>query len=168
MKTKNQTGSSIDKLIPERSYGRSLPMLLMYSREVVMRRIRPHLRNHGLTDQQWRVLRALAEEEQLELLVLGQRCLIRPPSLSRIVSALIERGLVRRVVHPEDRRRVLISLTDKGRMLFEEVSHGSALIYEQLSRDIGEETLEEIYRVLINLIEVLEEGESASAPDEDI
>jgi homoprotocatechuate degradation regulator HpaR len=132
-------------------------MLLMRSREAVMSRIRPHLRSHGLTDQQWRILRALAADEPVELLDLSQRCLIQPPSLSRTVPALSARGLVRREDHPSDRRRALISLTEEGRELFERVSEGSARIYAQIREDIGGDRLDDVYQMLVDLIEALEE-----------
>lgn len=128
-----------------------------------MRRFRPHLRSHGLTDQQWRILRALAEQERVELLELSQRCMIQPPSLSRTVPALTERGLVRREDHPSDRRRALISLTDEGMALFREMSAESARIYRQLSADIGEETLTQVYRMLAGLIDSVESSGSNGA-----
>lgn len=162
MSLNDPTAARADRDLPDRPYGRSLPMLLMRSREAVMSRIRPHLRSHGLTDQQWRILRALAGDEPVELLDLSQRCLIQPPSLSRTVPALTERGLVRREDHPSDRRRAVISLTDEGRRLFEEVSEGSAHIYEQIREDVGEDRLDEVYEMLMELIDVLE----ASAADE--
>jgi len=166
MNRPDQTISRVDRYVPERSYGRSLPMLLMRSREAVMRRIRPHLRSHGLTDQQWRILRALAEEDRIELLELSQRCMIQPPSLSRTVPALTERGLVRREDHPTDRRRALISLTDEGRALFDQVSLGSARIYQQIRADIGEAKVDELYEMLINLIDVLDATSEASGDGE--
>ncbi len=153
--TPDQTGA------PTRPFNQSLPMMLMKAREGVMRRFRPHLRRHGLTDQQWRILRALAEEDRIELLEISQRCLIQPPSLSRTVPALADRGLVRREDHPTDRRRALISLTDEGRELFEEMSAESARIYAQLTADIGGPAkLQEIYLVLEGLIEEVEGGEA--------
>jgi homoprotocatechuate degradation regulator HpaR len=148
-----------------RPFNQSLPMMLMKAREGVMRRFRPHLRSHGLTDQQWRILRALAEEDRIELLELSHRCLIQPPSLSRTVPALTERGLVQREDHPSDRRRALISLTDEGRELFQVMSEESARIYAQLTEDIGgPEKLAEIYELLKDLIDEVEN--SADGPDE--
>ena len=44
---------------PMREFSRSLPMSLLRAREAVMRQFRPSLRSHGLTEQQWRILRAL-------------------------------------------------------------------------------------------------------------
>src|SRR5208283_3623306 len=46
--------------VPMREFSRSLPMSLLRAREAVMRHFRPSLRRHGLTEQQWRILRALA------------------------------------------------------------------------------------------------------------
>jgi hypothetical protein len=43
-----------------RSFARSLPMALLKAREAVMVRFRPSLRAHGLTEQQWRVLRIMS------------------------------------------------------------------------------------------------------------
>ena len=46
-----------------RPFQRSLPMQLMLAREAVMQRFRPHLTANGMTDQQWRIIRALNEVE---------------------------------------------------------------------------------------------------------
>ncbi len=47
-----------------RPFERSLPMQLMLAREAVMQRFRPHLNARGLTDQQWRIVRALNEVDR--------------------------------------------------------------------------------------------------------
>lgn len=41
------------------------------------------------------------------------------PTMSRSVSVLVERGLVRRVEDPNDRRRTLLEITETGHALFE-------------------------------------------------
>jgi DNA-binding MarR family transcriptional regulator len=48
-------------------------------------------------------LNELAEAEQ-----------VRPPTMSRVVEALVREGLVRREANKDDRRSVIISPTDKG------------------------------------------------------
>ncbi len=52
-------GNARARRAPMREFSRSLPMSLLRAREAVMRQFRPSLRNHGLTEQQWRILRAL-------------------------------------------------------------------------------------------------------------
>ena len=58
-----------------RPFERSLPMQLMRAREIVMARFRPHLNAHGVTDQQWRIIRALNETDGLEIADLGRAVL---------------------------------------------------------------------------------------------
>jgi DNA-binding MarR family transcriptional regulator len=44
---------------------------------------------------------------------------VQPPSMSKVLANLEERGLVRRAVHPDDRRQVILAITDKGEALLE-------------------------------------------------
>lgn len=45
---------------------------------------------------------------------------VRPPTMSRVVEALVKEGLVRRETNRDDRRSVIISSTDKGTKLLHE------------------------------------------------
>src|SRR5215475_8660907 len=81
-------------MIPMRGFSQSLPMALLRAREAVMRRFRPALRAHGVTEQQWRILRALAHSGPLEVTALAEATFLLAPSLSRIVPDLEARGLI--------------------------------------------------------------------------
>lgn len=113
-----------------------------------MQRFRPHLAAHGLSDQQWRILRALAEAEALEIQEIAQRCAILAQSLSRILPRLEQDGLIRRRGHPQDQRRVLVALTARGRARFAEMNAESEAIYARLAAEIGPETLASLYALL--------------------
>ena len=69
-KSARNSGSAVSgapaRRVPMRDFSRSLPMSLLRAREAVMRQFRPALRQHGLTEQQWRILRALAAVETIE------------------------------------------------------------------------------------------------------
>ncbi len=43
-----------------RPFAHSLPMRLLRVREALMQNFRPHLLAHGMSEQQWRIVRALA------------------------------------------------------------------------------------------------------------
>src|SRR6516165_2234271 len=124
----SESDTSVAAAVPIRSFGRSLPMLLMRAREAVMQRFRPHLREHDITEQQWRILRVLAEQKNVDMVALSNRCSIQPPSLSRTIPLLVERGLVRRGSHGNDRRKTLVDLTPSGRVLFRTMSAESERI----------------------------------------
>lgn len=69
-----------------------------------------------LTLAQVRVLRRLAKEPR-SLGQLGADLVLAPPSMTRLVDRLEERGLIERRRDAEDRRKVLASLTAEGRRL---------------------------------------------------
>jgi homoprotocatechuate degradation regulator HpaR len=135
-----------------RPFERSLPMQLMLAREAVMQRFRPHLNAHGLTDQQWRIIRALNEVDEIEIVELGKNCCLHAASLSRILPKLEDGGLVSRRSHKNDQRRVVVSLAAKGRRLFETLAPQSEAIYGALAREIGLQKLEQIYSLLDDVI----------------
>lgn len=138
-----------------RPFERSLPMQLMLAREAVMQRFRPHLTARGLTEQQWRIIRALNEVAELEIVELGKSCCLHAASLSRILPKLEADGLISRRSNRSDQRRVIVSLTAKGRRLFAAIAPQSEAIYAELARDIGPARLEQIYGLLDDVIGTL-------------
>ena len=121
-----------------RPLDQSLPLKLLQLREAVMERFRPHLHEAGVTEQQWRVLRALAETDELEAGELADRICLKMPSLSRILADLGERGLLLRRDGDTDRRRKIVSISNEGRALFQTMSRQSERAYSKLRADLGE------------------------------
>jgi homoprotocatechuate degradation regulator HpaR len=139
-----------------RPFQRSLPMQLMLAREAVMQRFRPHLNANGLTDQQWRIVRALNEVDAMDIAALSRACCLHTASLSRILPNLEAAGLMSRKANKQDQRRVSVSLTAKGRKLFETVAPQSEAIYAQLAQEIGAQRMEQIYSLLDDVIGILD------------
>ncbi len=136
-----------------RRFNRSLPMTLMKAREAVMREFTPHLREHGLSAQQWRVLRALEEEQAMDATEIANRCALLMPSLSRILQNLEARGLVTRVPAEDDLRRTLVTISTDGKKLFEIIAPLQEQRYEQITERFGYGKLELLYELLDELIE---------------
>ncbi len=131
-----------------RPFADSLPMLLVVAREAVMRRFRPHLRAHGMSDQQWRIVRALAEAGTLGMKEIGRYCMILPASLTQMLPKLAAMDIVSLAKDPLDQRRVIVSLTPAGRAVFKEMGKESERIYAEIRRDIGPGKLEALYKIL--------------------
>ena len=67
-----------------RSFDDSLPMALLKARERAMRVFRPVLADHDLTEQQWRVLRALSSAStELDIGEIADATFLLGPSLTR-------------------------------------------------------------------------------------
>lgn len=97
----------------------SLPMILSRSLDDIMPQYRSLFQAHGITDQQWRVMRALWEQEHLTSKQISQITLIPAPSLVGILDRLEKKGLLGRLRSVEDRRLVFIRPTKAGRELQE-------------------------------------------------
>jgi len=133
---------SISMSIPMRPFTQSLPMALLGAREAAMQRFRPMLAEFGLTEQQWRVLRALASaEEPLEVTQVADRTALLPPSVSRIVARLAEDGLIERTTVAHDQRRATLRLTRPGHDLVTRVAPHSERIYAEIEAAFGAERL---------------------------
>lgn len=143
-----------------RAFDRSLPMVLLLAREAVMERFRPMLRDFGVTEQQWRVLRSLEEVGAMDLGDLAESCRLLGPSLTRIVRDLEERELVRRSPDQHDQRRSHISISSEGRALIRRVGPYSERHYREIAEAIGVETLEDLYNKLEALADVLDSTRS--------
>ena len=131
-----------------RDFSRSLPMSLLRAREAVMRQFRPSLRHHGLTEQQWRILRALAAVETIEVTELARTAFLLGPSLSRILRDLEARQLIERRVGEADLRRAVVSISAKGLKLIEAVAPSSEAIYAAITRRYGARKLSELQDML--------------------
>ncbi len=122
-----------------RPLAQSLPLKLLMAREAVMERFRPHLKATGVTEQQWRVLRALCESDELEAGELAEAICLKMPSLSRIIADLSGRGLINRRNGKEDKRLRLVSITEKGRALVDEMARQSEAEYARIQGAVGAE-----------------------------
>lgn len=136
-------------------YERSLTVALLRAREVTMRRFKRFADAHDLTLPQWRVLRALADGEPLDAGTLCQRCVILPPSLTRILRALADRGLIVQVPST-DARRHRVTITPAGQALFETLVVQSEGTRHEIDRAFGEERMQRLLDMLNDLRKVTE------------
>ncbi|SFM80731.1 MULTISPECIES: homoprotocatechuate degradation operon regulator HpaR [Marinobacter] len=137
-----------------RKFNDSLPLRLLKAREAAMAFFRPLLQEIPLTEQQWRVIRALNEFEELESKQLAELCCILSPSLTGIINRLEQQGYIKRRKSPEDQRRILISLTDKAKTMFAQMSPRLEARYQEMTDRFSHEdmkTLEELLNKLCNV-----------------
>jgi homoprotocatechuate degradation regulator HpaR len=123
-------------------------MSLLRAREAVMRQFRPSLRNHGLTEQQWRILRALAAIDAIEVTELARVAFLLGPSLSRILRDLEARQLIERKTAKSDLRRGVVSISAKGIKLIEAVAPSSEAIYAAITKRYGARKLAQLQDML--------------------
>jgi homoprotocatechuate degradation regulator HpaR len=140
---------------------RNLPLLMLRGREAVLQHFRPVFNRFDLTEQQWRILRFLSDEGEVEQRLLARRCQILGPSLTNILSRLEELDYVGRRRSADDQRRVYVVLTTKGRRLIAAVAPFIAEQYRVIEARIGAGMMKELIAVLDRLLDVFEPEHAA-------
>lgn len=134
---------------------RNLPLLLLKAREAVMQHRRPTLRAHGLSDQQWRVLRVLAEPAHaagLDTGRLARESHLLGPSLTGMLARLEAAGLVQRERSAEDARRSVVRATDEALAMVSTMRSAIESQYDDLEAHLGRAKLSQLYALLDELI----------------
>ncbi|MFZ6773014.1 homoprotocatechuate degradation operon regulator HpaR [Undibacterium sp. SXout7W] len=129
---------------------RNLPQLFLRARASLMAHFRPILSHFGLTDQQWRILRLLAEHQQLEPRELCELSQILSPSMAGVLTRMEEIDLIHRNPMEGDQRRVLVSLSPHGTELMTEIAPMIDSQYQHIEKSIGKQGI-------LDLIQELEE-----------
>ncbi|WP_299936981.1 homoprotocatechuate degradation operon regulator HpaR [uncultured Pelagimonas sp.] len=131
---------------------RSLPIALIRAREGVMSPIRDMLSETGITEQQWRILRILAEYGRTDSKTVADRSSLLFSSLTRIAATLREKGLITQTRDHEDRRRQFIEITPEGQRLIDDHASQAAQIVAGFKETLGEEN----YETLLDLLAMLD------------
>lgn len=126
---------------------KNLPLLLLQMREQVLSHFRPILNHFNLTEQQWRVLRALCQEGKLEPREICDICQILSPSMAGILKRLEEMELIQRESVPGDKRRMQISLTKKSEALILEIIPLVKEQYRYLNESYGEKLMQDLHSI---------------------
>ena len=129
----------------------SLPMILSRSLDQIMPSYRRLFQANDLTDQQWRVLRALWEKQHLTSAQISQITLLPPPSLVGILDRLEKKNLIGRLRSTKDRRYVHIIPTKKGRALMEHMIPMVERIHDDFMQRVRESEWAEFNRILDKL-----------------
>ena len=141
---------------------RNLAMLLLQARESVMGVFRPVLKQFSLTEQQWRIIRALNEHPATEMEAgqIAKECCILSPSLTGMLERMERDNLIRRARPAADQRKVIVSLTPQSLALVKRISPLIDAQYRELERKLGRQTMDATYKLLDELVATLPRGES--------
>ena len=137
---------------------RNLPRLLLQAREAVMAHTRPSLREHGLSDQQWRVLRVLGENahcaEGVETGRVAREAFLLGPSLTGVLTRMARVGLIERRRCPQDARRTVVRATALGLSKVAQLSEAIEAHYAFMESELGKQKLAQLYQLLDAVIQL--------------
>lgn len=121
---------SLEKLTQE------VYLSLFRTHEALLFEFKLLLKEHGLSDPQYNVLRILrGNAKPLQVYRVADRMLTREPDITRLFDRLVRADLVERTRCEADRRVVWVSLTTKGRELADELDRPVMTLHrKQLGR----------------------------------
>lgn len=122
----------------------NMPQLLLKARDSLLQHFRPILNHYGVTEQQWRIMRALNERQMLEPRELCDICQISSPSMSGILARMEETGWLARSKFEGDQRRRKVHLSEKGAELLIEMGRLIDQQYEHLEAAYGKQVFEDM------------------------
>ncbi len=137
---------------------KNIPLLLMRVRELMMSNFRPILTEWNLTEQQWRILRALYEEQTLEPRELCEICCILSPSMAGILKRMEELDLIIKVPSKTDKRRVLVEMAPGVEVMVKKILEANMKAYDLFAKKVGEQLLTDIEESLVLVLQRVAEG----------
>ena len=122
----------------------SLTIALLQAREAAMAYFRPIVKRHNLTEQQWRIVRILAERPSMDFHDLAFR--------AGILTRMERDGLVLRLKPVNDQRKLYVSLTPAGTALYESAQAEVEETYRLLEAQFTTEKLQQLTSLLEEFI----------------
>ena len=110
----------------------------------------------GVTQTQFLVLIAIHAAGRCPMGTLARNMHVQMPTATGIVNRLVRAGYVRRTPDPEDRRQVLVHVTDKGRTFIHDFQGIIRHRWEEVLKALQPAELGAFYRVVTKLREHLE------------
>jgi DNA-binding MarR family transcriptional regulator len=108
-------GNQVTTSRPERAVRAPLDRLLAQVERQVSRRVEAELAADGLAVDQWRVLHLLADGSGRTMSGIAAALALPGPTLTKVVDRLVDAAAVYRLPDVQDRRRILVFLSDDGR-----------------------------------------------------
>ncbi|MTC63823.1 homoprotocatechuate degradation operon regulator HpaR [Providencia alcalifaciens] len=130
----------------------SLTIALLQARETAMGFFRPILKSYNLTEQQWRIIRVLADNRSIDFHELSVQTCILCPSLTGILTRMEREGLIFRLKPLNDQRKLYVSLTPTGQDLYDKARQEVEEGYQKIEQAFSQEKMQQLTALLEELI----------------
>lgn len=131
---------------------RFLPYRLNVTAEAVSRALsRLYAERYGIGIPEWRVAATLGQYSRMTAKEIGIHSRMHKTKVSRAVAALEEKNLIRREPNENDRREEFVTLTPRGRHVYEELAPRALAFERALDRAIGDQERQRLDRLLRQL-----------------
>lgn len=113
---------------------------------------------YDITIDQWLILKSVAENPNITQKDISKIVFKDNASITRIIQLLIKQGFLTREIHPSDRRRVNLTLTETGKKITIDVNEIALKNRSAALKDIDEESIKLMRDLLQKVIENCNNG----------
>ena len=107
---------------------------------------------HGLMRDDWRVLVAINQEKKMRATDIAHHANLDKMQVSRAIARLEEKQLLERTVDEQDKRNLIISVTPKGRSVYQDIAP-SMMARNQFLLEGLEKTEQEQFKTILKSIQ---------------
>ena len=130
-----------------------LAYLLAQASREINRQLETRLSTEGVPVEQWRILKVLSDGEGHSMGELADAVLLNHPTLTKMVDRMVSDSLVYRRQDAEDRRKVLMFISDRGKALCRRLNSLAVSQEAHIVENYGGKATGELKRLLENLID---------------
>ncbi|HKU95577.1 MAG TPA: MarR family transcriptional regulator [Vineibacter sp.] len=130
-----------------------LAYLLAQANREINRQLDERLRTEGVPVEQWRILKVLSDGNGRSMGDLAEAALLNHPTLTKTIDRMVSDSLVYRISDPNDRRKVLIFSSDRGKALSRRLNSLALSQEAHIVDSYGDKATMQLKRLLENLIE---------------
>ncbi|MEH2526555.1 DNA-binding MarR family transcriptional regulator [Bradyrhizobium sp. AZCC 2176] len=138
---------------PSKPITEHLAYLLAQANREINRQLDARFRKEGVPVEQWRILKVLSDGKGHSMGELAEAVLLNHPTLTKMVDRMVSDALVYRVQDADDRRKVLMFSSDRGKALTQRLNSLALSQEAFIAENYGDKATAELKRLLESLIE---------------
>jgi DNA-binding MarR family transcriptional regulator len=112
-----------------------------------------YIADEGVTEEHWRILLVLSDEQGHSMGELAESVLLNNPALTKNIDKLVSRGLVQRAPDANDSRRVLVFISDLGLEVLARLKKQVDALHQSMDEALGVRKTAQLKRLLAEFIE---------------
>lgn len=130
-----------------------LAYLLAQANREINRQLDARFKKEGVPVEQWRILKILSDGEGHSMGDLAEAVLLNHPTLTKMIDRMVSDALVFRMQDPDDRRKVLMFISDRGKALTQRLNALALSQEAHIAENYGNKATSDLKRLLESLIE---------------
>jgi len=138
--------------MPDQDLSEYLAYLLASAHRQMRQGLAQSIAAEDVTEEQWRILQVLSDEQGRSMGELAERVLMNHPALTKNIDKLVSRGLVQRATDARDTRRVLVYISDPGLEVVSRLKRSVDTHHEALTEALGARKTEQLKKLLRDFI----------------